>query len=158
MNGPAEGRHLEAKLAIIGQQVEERIDDLQGRRRRALRIGVALLATVALGGTAVTAAALSYTPPATVVVEVPVVIENLRCVDGSDADAPAYFTVRYSIPADAPDPVHRDAACDAARDAARGLDPRATPEQLLEVAAEVLSASSGGARLRVLHTTFGPVG
>lgn len=152
--GPVEGAHLEAKLAIIGQQVEERIDRLQGRRRRGLRIGIAALAVVALGGTAATAAALSYTPPATVVVEVPVTIENLRCVDG---DA-AYFTARYAIPAADPDPVDRDAACAAARKAASTLDPAATPEQLLAIAAGLLAESADGADIRVLHATFGPVG
>lgn len=152
--GPVEGAHLEAKLAIIGQQVEERIDDLQGRRRRGLRVGIGVLAALALGGGAATAAALSYTPPATVVVEVPVTVENLRCVDGGTA----YFTARYAVPAGAPDPVDPDAACELALDAADRLDPSATPEQLLARAARVLSESAGGADIRVLHATFGPVG
>lgn len=152
--GPAEGRELEARLASIGQQVEERIDGLQGRRRRAVRIGVAALTAVALGGTAATAAALSYAPPATVVVEVPVTIESLRCVDGESA----YFTARYSIPAVAPDGVDREAACDAARVAADELDPGATPDELLAVAARVLSESGGHTGLRVLHATFGATG
>ena len=153
--GPAEGRHLEAKLAIIGQQVEERIDVLQGRRRRTLRIGVAALAALALGGTAATAAALSYTPPATVVVEVPVTIENLRCVDDAGV---AYFTVRYAVPASEADPVDREAACDTARAVAAGIDPDATPEQLLDTAAAVLAESADGAELQVLHATFGAIG
>ena len=153
-NGPADGAYLEAKLAIIGQQVEERIDGIQGRRRRALRVGVAVLAAVSLGATAATAAALTYAPPATVVVEVPVTVENVRCVDG---DA-VYFTARYTVSADEPDPVDRTAACAGARGEVADLDPDATPEQLLAVAARVLSESADGADIRVLHATFGPVG
>lgn len=154
MTGPAEGRHLDAKLAIIGQQVEERIDVLERRRRRGWRIGVGMLGAVALGGTAATAAALSYAPPATVVVEVPVIVESLRCVD----EGGAFFTARYSYPADEPDPVDRDAACATAWEAASSLDPDATPEQLLALAGRVLAESAGGGEFRVLHATFGPVG
>jgi hypothetical protein len=155
VNGrPAEGRYLDAKLAIIAQQVDERVDGIQGRRRRGLRAGVALLAAVSLGATAATAAALSYSPPATVVVEVPVTVENLRCVEGDTA----YFTARYTVPADEPDPVDRDAACATARVAAAELDPEATPEQLLAIAREVLAESADGAEIRVLHATFGAVG
>lgn len=156
--GPAEGRHLEAKLAIIAQQVDERIDAIEGRRRRGARAGAAALVLLALGGGAATAAALSYPPPATVVVEVPVAVESLRCAEGADADAPAYFTARYSFPAGASDPVDRTSACGAARTVAADLDPDATPEQLLELAAQVLAESADGAELRVLHATFGALG
>jgi hypothetical protein len=153
--GPAEGAYLNAKLAVIAQQVEERIDGLQGRRRRGLRIGMAALAVLAVGGTAATAAALSYAPPATVTVEVPVVLKSLHCIHGVDASAPAYFTVRYSLRADERDPVDAVAACAAARLAE--VDSDATPEQLLSMASRLLADASptGSDALTVRHATFG---
>lgn len=154
---PAEGAYLEAKLAVVAQQVDERIDGIQGRRRRGVRLGVAALAVLAVGGTAATAAALSYSPPATVVVEVPVAVESLHCVDGPDASAAAYFTVRYALAADEPDPVDAVAACAAARSVE--VDSDATPEQLLAMASQLLGDASpaGSEALTVRHATFGRV-
>lgn len=154
---PAEGSYLDAKLAVIAQQIDERIDGIQGRRRRRVRFGVAALAVLAVGGTAATAAALSYSPPATVVVEVPTVVESLHCIEGVDASAPAYFTVRYSLEADEPDPVDAVEACTAARSV--DIDSDATPEQLLRVAAQLLADSSsvGGEEPTVRHATFGSI-
>jgi hypothetical protein len=155
---PAQGVYLDAKLAVIAQQVDERIDGLQGRRRRGVRLGVAALAVLAVGGTAATAAALSYSPPATVVVEVPIAVESLHCIEGVDASAAAYFTVRYVLGADEPDPVDPVAACTAARSV--GVDSDATPEELLALASQLLAEASpaGGENLTVRHATFSRVG
>jgi hypothetical protein len=155
---PAEGAYLDAKLAVIAQQVDERIDGIQGRRRRGLRLGVAALAVLAVGGTAATAAALSYAPPSTVVIEVPVTVERLRCIEGVDATAPAYFTVRYAVPAGEPDDVDAVTVCRAAHASA---EPAAalSPEALLERAAGILTADlpPGAAVPTVQYATFGPI-
>jgi hypothetical protein len=155
--GPAEGVYLDAKLAVIAQQVDERIDGLQGRRRRGVRLGVAALAVLAVGGTAATAAALSYSPPATVVVEVPIAVESLHCIEGVDAAAAAYFTVRYALGPDEADPVDPVAACTAARSVE--VDSDATPAQLLAMASLLLADASpaGTDDLAVRHATFGRV-
>lgn len=154
---PAEGAYLDAKLAVVAHQVEERIDEIQGRRRRGLRTAVATLAVLAVGGTAATAAALSYAPPSTIVVEVPVAVERLRCIEGTDATASAYFTVRYAVPAsDAGnvDPVTVCRAAHASGDFIDGL----TPEELLDRAAEILAAdlAAGSSAPVVQYATFGP--
>jgi hypothetical protein len=154
---PAEGAYLDAKLAVIAQQVDERIDGIQGRRRRGLRLGVAALAVLAVGGTAATAAALSYAPPSTIVVEVPVAVERVRCIEGTDATASAYFTVRYAVPAGDAGSVDSITVCRTAH-ASQDVIDDLTPEELLDRAAEILVADlpAGSAVPSVQYATFGP--
>jgi hypothetical protein len=155
---PAEGAYLDAKLAVIAQKVDERIDEIQGRRRRRLRAIVAMLAVLAVGGTAATAAALSYSPPSTIVVEVPVAVERLRCIEGTDATAAAYFTVRYAVPASEADRVDPVSVCRGAH-ASRDVLDELSPEELLDRAAEILTADlpTGSASPSVQYATFGRV-
>lgn len=94
---PKEGIYLDATLAVIGEQLEERIDALSRRRALRLRLGVAALAiaTVASGSVAavaLTSNATDASPEASVSLTVP---GEVHCVDGTDADRPAYFTARY---------------------------------------------------------------
>ena len=155
---PPEGAHLALRLARIRQEVEERIDESESRRRRAWRVVVGASVAVALGASAATAAALSYLPPATVVVEVPVSVERLRCIDGVDAGRPAYFTVRYAVPAAAPDPVDAVLACQAAAELAGEIGDDLTPRDLLRAAAGVLDDADGDSASAptVQHAAFGP--
>lgn len=96
---PREGIYLDAALAVIGEQVGERIDELGRRRRLRLRLGVAALSvlTIASGSVAaiaITAAGRDADAPAAVVHTVAV---GVQCVDGVDPQRPAYFATSFRI-------------------------------------------------------------
>lgn len=142
-NGPRDGIYLDAALAVAAQEVEERIDRIEARRRRRARLGVAVLSLSTLAGGSIAAAALVTAPPATVVIEVPIELRDLQCVEGADPTAAAYLTLRYAIPAGAPDPLDAAEVCRSARALLIG-DPAAVlsnaPEELLRRATELLAA------------------
>ncbi len=99
--GPKEGVYLDAALAVIGEQIAERIDEVERRRRIGARLGAAVLAVSVIASGSVAAVALAtrdaeevptpiaYAEPATV-----------RCLETSDVGDPAYFTVRYRTSAE----------------------------------------------------------
>jgi hypothetical protein len=155
--GPREGVYLDATLAVIAQQVEERVDRIQHRRRRRLRLGIAALALTTLGAGAATAAALTSPPPATVVVEVPVQIARLQCVEGIDPNAAAYFAVRYAVPAVSGDTIDALAACLDAHAALESWE-HLSPEETLARAGQLLRSDSESAGEPVVqHVSTGPV-
>jgi len=95
--GPREGIYLDAALAVIGEQVDERIDELSHRRRTRRRFGIAALSVFAVASGSVAAVALSTSgvgdrTPAAVVLTIE---HELRCVEGESALRDAYFTLRY---------------------------------------------------------------
>lgn len=94
---PKQGIYLDAALAVIGEQVDERIDEIERRRRRSARWGVAALSLAVVASGSVAAVALSAQRAADVAPP-PVaatVAHELRCVEGADAGAASYFTMRF---------------------------------------------------------------
>ena len=63
MTGPKAGIHLDAAMAVVEQEVNERIDRIQDRRRRLSRVVVGALLVGTVAGGAATAAALTAAPP-----------------------------------------------------------------------------------------------
>lgn len=96
MTQPKEGIYLDAALAVIGEQIDERIDEVSRRRRTRRRFGVAALSIFALASGSVAAFALSATGERE---EAPAVVMSaehvVQCVEGEFAVRDAYFTVRY---------------------------------------------------------------
>jgi len=94
---PKEGLYLDAALAVVGEQIEERIDQASRRRRARQRWGVATLALATMVSGSVAAVALSgvVTDAATAPPSALTVSAEVRCVDGFDLDRPAYFTAHY---------------------------------------------------------------
>lgn len=141
-SGPKEGIYLDAALAAVGERVDEQIDRIAARRRRRSRALVASLAATTLLGGAVTAAALTFAPepPAAPVYE----LHSVRCVEGADDAAGAFYAVRFEIDAALQDRVNPEALCRAAWDrlaaAPRLVD--AGPAQLLALGRELIRATS----------------
>lgn len=168
---PKEGIYLDAALAVIGEQVDERIDQLARRRVRRTRALIASLAvaTVASGSVAAVAlTSLAENDPVTAA-ESRSVAAEVRCVDGPPGDTlAAYFTARYRTPETVE--VDSVAVCEAARVAVEDdetlLD--AAPSQLVTAARELImgaaeaptagEASRGAApTVRVDAASFGPL-
>ncbi|UJP10463.1 hypothetical protein L2X99_01830 [Microbacterium sp. KUDC0406] len=156
---PKEGVYLDAALAVIGEQVEERIDELDRRRRRRARVGVSALvaATLLSGSAAAYAIAQSHRPPH----QAPIVevseTRQLSCVEGADASAPAYFTVSYRAdPAASVDAmaVCADARSTLASETARIA--RSSPVQLVAIATRLLKADAAD-RFTVEAASFGTI-
>lgn len=159
---PKEGVYLDAALGVIGEQVAERIDELSRRRRRTTRTGVVALAAVTVFSGSMAAAAMtgafgsseSGGMEQAMALAAPV---QLRCVDGTDASDPAFFTVHYRTAEDAG--VDAVAVCAQARTAiAEDAEARsdASPEQLVAMA-ERIFGTAGVVDARVDHASFGPV-
>lgn len=162
MSGPKAGIHLDAAMAVVEQEVNERIDRIQDRRRRLARVVVGALLVGTVAGGAATAAALTAAPPETTsVVAEPLVVE-LHCVDGADARASAYFTVRYQIAEEDAPAVAATGVCAAAR-AALGDSielAEAEPTELLDIASLIVDAAiPAGPEVdyTVDEASFGPV-
>ncbi|MFE6736877.1 hypothetical protein [Microbacterium sp. NPDC057650] len=156
---PKEGVYLDAALAVIGEHVEERIDELGRRRHRRARAGVAALiaATLLSGSAAAVAIVQSQRAETAAPVAGESVSRQLSCVEGADAGDPAYFTVSYRI--DEESSVDAMAVCAAARatlssDAARIA--QASPAELVAIATNLLKADAGDP-LRVERATFGSI-
>jgi len=154
---PKEGVYLDAALAVIGEQVDERIDELSRRRHRRRAWGVAgLVSATVLSGSvaayALTAAGTGDEAPAPVIA---LTAHSVACVDGTDPDAAAYFTARYRAAAGVE--VSPTAICTAARTVAdadvRALSPdaaRALAGRLIAGAGDEL----GTADVRVDAASF----
>ena len=86
MTQPKEGIYLDAALAVIGEQIDERIDEVSRRRRTRRRFGVAALSIFALASGSVAAFALSATGERE---EAPAVVMSaehvVQCVEGEFA-------------------------------------------------------------------------
>lgn len=95
---PKEGIYLDAALAVVGEQIAERIDDVERRRRTRRGIGTAMLALAVVASGSVAAVALATRDaeeiPAKIAYEEPAFV---RCVEAPDAADAAYFTVRYRV-------------------------------------------------------------
>lgn len=98
--GPKDGIYLDAALAVIGQQIDERIDALSRRRRVRARVGIAALSIAALASVSAAAYAFSTVAAQSSAVAMspsPTVAGEVRCIDGVDAAAAAYFTASYRV-------------------------------------------------------------
>ena len=158
---PKEGVYLEAALGVIGEQVSERIDEISRRRRRRAKGGVVALAvaTVLSGSLAAAAVTGAFESSATGAVQesaawaAPV---QLRCVEGTDAQAPAFFTASYRAH---PGVMIDAAACAEARTVI-GTDAEAlsaaTPDELV-IAAEGVLRASAPEGVQVVEASFGRV-
>jgi hypothetical protein len=161
--GPREGIYLGAALAVVEQQINERLDVLTRRRRTVTRALIAGLVVTTLGGGAATAAALTFAaaPSAPEVTVVETSLE-LHCVQGETADVPAFFTARLTVLGEAAADVDTAAICGAAF-AAVGSDGGAlrdsTPDELLANATALVADSAGlvDGETTVLESSFGAV-
>ena len=143
MSGPKEGIYLDAALAVVEQQVDERIDRIVDRRRRMTRLTIGVLLSTTLAGGALTAAALTYFPQEVLPAAEPLVAVELHCVEGGDATAPAYFTARFRVTeagASRTDPAD---VCSAARSTLTESTElaNANPAALLRIATRVVASA-----------------
>lgn len=159
MTGPKEGIYLDAALAVIGEQLEERIDELSRRRRTRKRLGVAALSVFALASGSVAAVALSSAvgPEEQVAVTAMAPEHTVQCIEGDSARQDAYFTVRYRV--------EQGVTVDAGELCARAWTAlasdadevrEATPEELMRVAAGYVSGEATDAAATVVSdASFG---
>ena len=156
---PKAGIYLDAALGVIGEQIDERIDELARRRRGRARIGVATLAiaTVASGSVAafaITSAGGGAAPaPAALTLSA-----EVHCIDGSDADRPAFFTVRYRAQQASAGESAR--VCAAARSVLLSDDiaiAAAAPSEVVRIAEELVAVATGttNAAVAVDEAAFG---
>jgi hypothetical protein len=162
MTGPREGIYLAAALAVVEQQVNERLDGVVARRRRATRALLVGLLVTTLAGGAATAAALTVIPePTTPTVMIESSLE-LHCIDGDSTAAPALFTARISVRTEAGSPLDLAGICSTARaalvaDHADALQ-TATPDDLLDAASAIVTTStekSSSELVDVVEASFG---
>lgn len=159
---PREGVYLDAALAVVGEQIEERIDQLSHRRAVRRRMGGGALAAATLLSGAIAAAALSGAfPGAQPEAAAPVdwgQPAQLRCVEGADAEALAFFTAEYRVPEGTT--VDAAAVCSGARAMIKGdarLLGEASPEQLVVLAESVLRVALVEDEVAVSDASFGRV-
>lgn len=156
---PKEGIYLDAALGVIGEQVEERIDEIVRRRRIRARLGMAALGVLTVTSGSVAAVALTSTLATTA----PTAAETsaphtaqVRCIVGDDIEATPFFTVTYRAHADAA--VDEEALCLGARrqltTEAAALA-RATPEELIAAAEVLLLEVSDAADAVVEEASYG---
>ena len=155
-NGPKEGIYLDATLAVIGQQLDERIDELSRRRRIRLRAVFAAVSLFAVASGSVAAyAATTVSHSETQPVRVASAIADVRCVDALDGNGPAYFAVHYRADVS---PTADPAAICASAGAALAADPstyRAMSPDAAIAAATTLVADAGAMHATVQRATFG---
>lgn len=156
--GPKEGIYLDAALAVIGEQVDERIDEISRRRRRRGKVALAVLAlATVLSGSAAAYAVTVVAAHARVTEQhaVAIVAGEARCADAGQSDA--FFTAHYRASADSA--LSESALCAAVR-ADLVADPRRyealTPDGALAAAATLLT-DAGGVDITVQKATFSPV-
>lgn len=144
MTGPKQGIYLDATLAIIGEQVDERVDELSRHRRTRRRLGITALSVAALASSSVAAVALSSAgrneSPAPVAKSAEHVVE---CVDGESAHRDAYFTIRFRATEGAG--VDQLRLCAQAWSALETQQPRlasATPDELIDIAHGFVTAAA----------------
>lgn len=138
---PKEGVYLAATLAVMGEQLDERIDELARRRRLRARVGVTALAVCAVASGGVAAVALSAAAPELPAPAALTAEHELRCVDGDAVGDDAYFTVRYRLGEDEP-PAEAVRLCALARSAVEARFDEfgsATPAQLIEIAEDLVA-------------------
>ncbi|QAY74525.1 hypothetical protein ET445_15510 [Agromyces protaetiae] len=141
---PREGVYLDATLAVIGEQLEERIDELSRRRRIGARVGVAALSVFAVtSGSLAAAVALSAVPEADPASAALSAVHELRCVEGTDAGGDAYFTLRYLTAEGAPaaDDARVCASAWSALEADEAALVAATPARLIQIAEGFVAAA-----------------
>lgn len=156
---PKQGVYLDAALAVIGEQVDERIDQLSRRRRARNRIGVAALAvvTVASGSVAAVAVGSAVGGREQGDAAAPTVAHEVRCIEGARADGEAYFTVRYRVvESELPDLVRVCADAWAAIQSDTATLLAATPDELV-ARAEGMLADAGGGSPAASEAAFGPI-
>jgi hypothetical protein len=139
---PKEGVYLDAALAVISEQIDERIDESSRRRHRRRVWGVAGLvsATVLSGSVAAYALTAAGTSGEASAPPVAMTAHSIACVDGTDAAATAYFTARYRVAADVE--VSPTAICTSAR-AVADADVRALSPDAARALAGRLIAGAG---------------
>ncbi|WP_217181934.1 hypothetical protein [Streptomyces sp. AC495_CC817] len=101
---PKEGVYLDAALGVIGEQVEERIDELIRRRRVRSRVAIAALGVMTLASGTVAAAAVTTALQASTQARDTAPLaptSQVRCIEGADTETQPFFTVTYRIPDDA---------------------------------------------------------
>lgn len=159
MTGPKEGIYLDAALAVIGEQLEERIDELSRRRRTRRRFGIAALSVFALASGSVAAVALSTARDAEQPVAVVMSAEHVvQCVEGESAVRDAYFTIRYRAAEGAGvDQLHLCGQAWSALASDSTVLRAATPEELIGIAAGYVSAAApdAGTAVSVSDAAFG---
>lgn len=146
---PKEGIYLDAALGVIGEQIEERIDEMSRRRRLLMRVAVLALSAVTVVSGSYAAAALSGvfgSPDAAPAPAASTVDARVLCIDGGDAADAPFFTVSYRVPA--AEDTDEVALCSAARellasDAADMAD--STPETVVAVAAGLFDETTAAA-------------
>lgn len=152
---PREGIYLDAALGVIGEQVEERIDELGRRRRVRARLGVFALALAVVVGGSTAAYALvqgGAAPQATSTADAATSLMRLSCVEGSGTGASAYFTASYRIAADAA--IDAAAVCADARATLASDQDRiaqASPRDLVAIAKALMNTDE----VAVHAATFG---
>jgi hypothetical protein len=144
VSGPKAGVYLDAAMAVVEQEVNERIDRIQDRRRRLSRMVVGALLVGTVAGGAATAAALTAAPPKTTSAVSERVVVELHCIDGADAGGTAYFTVRYRVAAPDASSIAATGVCSAAHAALTDSIElaRAEPAELLEIASLIVGAAA----------------
>lgn len=159
---PKEGIYLDAALGVIGEQIDERIDELARRRRGRSRVGVAVLAiaTVAsssLAAFAITSAGGGAAPDG------PALTRNVEvhCIDGEDAEEAAYFTVRYrAAQTAAGDPARVCAGARSLLISDDGTIAAGAPTEIVRIASDVVPAAAkrtdaAASAVRVEEASFG---
>lgn len=160
---PRDGIYLDAALGVIGEQIDERIDELSRRRRRRARAGIAALAMAAVASSSVAAFAITSAvqllpqEPSTATMST---IE-VHCVDGEDTLRSAYFAVRFRAAVESTGKPER--VCATARNrlaADDGTIAAATPSEVVAIASEIVAAATrsttpAAASIAVDEASFG---
>ncbi|MGM7699649.1 hypothetical protein [Microbacterium sp. A84] len=160
---PKEGIYLDAALGVIGEQVAERIDEIDRRRRRRTRVGVSVLAAVTVLSGSLAAAAMTgaFESPESEADRGPGSMSepaHLRCVEDADAGPTAFFTANYRLAAGATLDVAM--VCEQARTMIAADDEilaDSSPEELVAFAERMLLTRLDDDAVRVSEASFGTV-
>ncbi|MEZ3159343.1 hypothetical protein AB1K54_02220 [Microbacterium sp. BWT-B31] len=141
---PKEGIYLDAALAVVGEQLDERIDELSRRRRMGARAGIAALSVLAVASGSVAAAVALSAAPATPAQQAALTAEHvLRCVEDDGTGRDAYFTLRYrtGVGDASADEVRVCASAWSALERDQAMLVAATPDRLVQIAEGFVAAA-----------------